>query len=463
MKALRNPPLYLRNPLRHMEPTARLRLVTWAFTFLASIIGVFLISVVALKYSTPTLGWVLTPLRSYGTTHSYHHVRVTGAKADVDSQTGNPPARLELSEFMNSAQRVDLYLQCHLELLNIDSSDKLSFYQIAAIHGGPYQAWDGVTGNVTFPNGYATHRSVLFPKQIISDCAIKLAKKYTEDVRPAYEAAASTLRIPYWDWAAKSWLPDIVTMPFRTVHTPKGLVNITNPLHHFAFPSGSVDELRAAASIHKEDPVIWTTGTTMRCPQLADHNETVSDQLRTLNTTLRTFQLFTELNGDYNHFASIGYWDVHQRVSIENIHNSVHLAVGTEMTVEAGAEWASSRLCGHMGSGFAAFDPLFYLHHANIDRIFALWQAIFPDSYVAPQISDLGTYLRPANLTDTIDTPLLPFFGKDGETPYTAATARDVRTFGYTYPELLDSSMSETELSVHVLQIVTRLYGGSDP
>ncbi|KAI1778041.1 hypothetical protein F4818DRAFT_438218 [Hypoxylon cercidicola] len=455
MKALRNPPLYPRNPLRHMDPPSRLRYITQALICLAFVIGVFLIGGVALNYTTPGFGWTLTQPRLSGTAAHPRHVRVVGAKTGIDYVTGSAPPRLELSDFMEAKQGVDLYLQCHLELLEKDASDKLSFYQIAGLNYLLYLiSWS--------PPLKFQQPSMGSPKQIISDCAVKLAKKYDEDVRPAYEDAASVLRIPYWDWAAKPWLPDIVAAPFRIVRTPKGPVNMTNPLHHFTFPNGTIEGLRAAASIHKEDPIIWTTGATMRCPQLADHNETVSDQLRVLNTTLRTYQLFTELDGDYEHFASIGYWDVHHRISLENVHNSIHLAVGTEMTIEQDAEWARSQLCGHMGSDFASFDPLFFLHHANIDRIFALWQAVFPDSYVTPRISDLGTYLRPANLTDTIDTPLQPFFGEDGKTPYTAATARNISTFGYTYPELMDSTMNQSELREHIMQAVSRLYGEKD-
>ncbi|KAI1379815.1 common central domain of tyrosinase-domain-containing protein [Hypoxylon crocopeplum] len=472
MKALRNPPLYPRNPFRHMDPASRLRYIFQTLAFLIFSISIFLAGGVALKYTALGSSWSLTVPKLFGT-HAhyqphYQHVRVVGAKAGINHVTGSLPPRLELSEFTKSAYGVDLYLQCHLELLNKDASDKLSYYQIAAIHGGPYKPWDNVTGNTTFPSGYATHRSVLFPvwhrpylalfEQVISECAVKLAYEYDEDVRVAYQDAANVLRIPYWDWAAKPWLPDIVAMPFRIVQTPRGPVNMSNPLYRYTFPDGTIEGLRAAASIHKEDPIIWTTGATMRCPQLADHNQTVSDQLRALNTTLKTYQLFTEIGGDYEHFASIGYWDVHHRISLENVHNAIHLAVGTEMIIEEGAEWARSHLCGHMGSDFASFDPLFFLHHANIDRIFALWQAVFPDSYVTPQISDLGTYLRPANLTDTIDTPLYPFFGEDRRTPYTAETARNVSTFGYTYPELLDLTMSPSELKEHVLQAVSNLY-----
>lgn len=30
----------------------------------------------------------------------------------------------------------------------------------------------------------------------------------------------------------------------------------------------------------------------------------------------------------------------------------------------------------------AAFDPLFFIHHASTDRIFALWQQLHPTLYV---------------------------------------------------------------------------------
>ena len=30
---------------------------------------------------------------------------------------------------------------------------------------------------------------------------------------------------------------------------------------------------------------------------------------------------------------------------------------------------------------YSAFDPVFWLHHTNIDRLFSIWQAIYPDRY----------------------------------------------------------------------------------
>lgn len=31
---------------------------------------------------------------------------------------------------------------------------------------------------------------------------------------------------------------------------------------------------------------------------------------------------------------------------------------------------------------------------SNVDRLFAMWQALYPDSWIAPTISPLGTYTQ---------------------------------------------------------------------
>jgi tyrosinase len=55
--------------------------------------------------------------------------------------------------------------------------------------------------------------------------------------------------------------------------------------------------------------------------------------------------------------------------SLESIHDSVHVDVGGS---------------GHMGDpAVAAFDPIFWLHHCQVDRLLALWQAAFPTTYVS--------------------------------------------------------------------------------
>jgi tyrosinase len=38
----------------------------------------------------------------------------------------------------------------------------------------------------------------------------------------------------------------------------------------------------------------------------------------------------------------------------------------------------------NLNDTFSAFDPIFWLHHANVDRMLSLWQAMYPDIWVTP-------------------------------------------------------------------------------
>lgn len=86
----------------------------------------------------------------------------------------------------------------------------------------------------------------------------------------------------------------------------------------------------------------------------------------------RLYNLFTF----YSNFTQFGNeaWmqssGVSNADSLESIHDAIHGILGSN---------------GHMTYlDYSAFDPSFWLHHAMIDRIFALWQAVYPDSYVEP-------------------------------------------------------------------------------
>lgn len=49
----------------------------------------------------------------------------------------------------------------------------------------------------------------------------------------------------------------------------------------------------------------------------------------------------------------------------------------------------------------AGFDPVFWLHHANVDRLFAMWQALYPDSYIVPTVNTYGSYYEAVGTTDS--------------------------------------------------------------
>jgi tyrosinase len=47
----------------------------------------------------------------------------------------------------------------------------------------------------------------------------------------------------------------------------------------------------------------------------------------------------------------------------------------------------------------AGFDPIFFLHHANVDRLLSLWSALNPDVWVVDGPAEGGTFTIPADAT----------------------------------------------------------------
>ena len=168
-------------------------------------------------------------------------------------------------------------------------------------------------------------------------------------------------------------------------------------------------------------------------------------QLSAVETSLRerTYLLLSQ-QSHYAPFSNQGYTGPLREGfldSVEGLHNQIHGLLG-----------------GHMASvPFAAFDPIFWLHHTNLDRLEALWQAIYPRSYVVPQINRVGNYITDPGTVETNETALYPF-RKSGNTFHTSQDVREISSLGYTYPEIRDVGLDPTELSAEVRAIVRALY-----
>jgi tyrosinase len=90
--------------------------------------------------------------------------------------------------------------------------------------------------------------------------------------------------------------------------------------------------------------------------------------------------------GDFNDFTQ----------QLEQLHNNVHVWVGGDR--------------GHMGDiPFAAFDPIFWAHHAMIDRIWRLWQVRHPQAALPTAL--MNEALPPFSMTvaQTIDATALGY------------------------------------------------------
>jgi Common central domain of tyrosinase len=111
--------------------------------------------------------------------------------------------------------------------------------------------------------------------------------------------------------------------------------------------------------------------------------------------------------------------------SLEAIHNLYHVLIGG---------WPSG---GHMSQvPCAAFDPIFWAHHGNIERLFTIWQAVHPNNWFSDSNlagSPLVPFIKPRNVGDSQNKF------------WSSTLARKAEDFGYTYPDLIQSNISVAE------------------
>lgn len=135
------------------------------------------------------------------------------------------------------------------------------------------------------------------------------------------------------------------------------------------------------------DPTSWALNATSQNSNVASslNNNRVSFQDRLYNLFVN-YNNFTEF-GNEAWMSSAG---MRNADSLESLHDVIHSLVGSN---------------GHMTYlDYSAFDPTFFLHHAMIDRIFAMWQDIYPKSYVEPMKAIEQTYTIHVNDTENIDS-----------------------------------------------------------
>ena len=228
-------------------------------------------------------------------------------------------------------------------------------------------------------------------------------------IRQRYASAALSWRHPYWDWAAEppageSVLPTSITSPTITVTMPNGTATIPNPLYSYHFQwitvadfyYSPVSQTQTCDSCSGLMSQFAEWKYTMRAPTNWSSSAYSQDNLVAqaldngrISFRDRLYNLFTS----YNNFTQFGNeaWmsssDVSNADSLEAIHDVIHSITGSG---------------GHMTYlDYSAFDPLFWLHHTMIDRSYALWQAIYNDSYVEPMAALDPTFtVRAGTLLD---------------------------------------------------------------
>lgn len=99
------------------------------------------------------------------------------------------------------------------------------------------------------------------------------------------------------------------------------------------------------------------------------------------------------------------------------------------------------------------------LHHTNVDRLWAYWQAIWPEHSIFLTPYQGGSrYSTPKGTSISADSPLNPFFGSNGEF-HTTRSVEKIQSFGYSYQGLEYWDKSAGEMRQEAKRLINRLYG----
>ncbi|KAH6849645.1 tyrosinase [Chaetomium sp. MPI-CAGE-AT-0009] len=346
-----------------------------------------------------------------------------------------------------------------------------SYFQIAGIHGMPYTSWDepSLTAEEVKNKGYCVHANALFPlwhRPYLLLYEQRLYEIMVDEVIPRMgvgregenylRAAANSWRLPFWDWAKNPEIPKLVR-PAR-FRIPLIKKEIDNPLYKFKMPNGrkmgdyGVGLLK---SVEFDKPIQYgECVATSRCPTQKERDDTqgrwkegvvhhdTADNFFASHTSITEFDygktaemVYRLLTYplDFKSFAttardateiSASESSVMLDMNIEFIHNNIHYWVGGDG--------------GHMSQiPVATFDPIFWFHHCNLDRLFAIWQTLNPGEwFTADETRPFDQKVIGMGDIVTNKTPFRPFHKDEKGTVWNADDARDWFGLGYTYPEL---------------------------
>ncbi|KDN33296.1 hypothetical protein RSAG8_13613, partial [Rhizoctonia solani AG-8 WAC10335] len=387
-----------------------------------------------------------------------------------------PPSRLDIYDLKEKQpKQFTLFILSWAEIMKKDFQPKAaSFQQIGGIHGMPYVPWLGDPDEARQTDrgpwlGYCNHGSILFPnwhrpylmllEQIISDVAHGIASEFADEQGVSDQEAkdwinaANELRFPFWDWTnprtGELGIPDFFTTEEIKICGPNGKeLTHANVLAFFRLNhsvdgfnnrwegSNGVYPKQAARAYFREwdrtyrhpSSKVKTTGTypwkQLMHSVLKDKNDKRRGTWANVTNDVAGAFVFP-FDIPANQFANA--WDQYSNTTFQSGHqNQAHpkeweaLGIWYVQLLPDEATIDLLRIPGDNDT--AGFDPIFFLHHCNIDRLVAFWEHIYPD-YVAgtegylnpdgrtrtPFTQALGTWKETNNQVVGDNSPLPPF------------------------------------------------------
>ena len=354
--------------------------------------------------------------------------------------------------------------------------DPKSFYCLAGFHGEPFRG--AGYGDPTYWGGYCNHGNILFPTW---------HRIYVLKLEEALQSikGCESVMLPYWDETNEESLefgiPWALTDEFFELDGEK----VPNPLRSFVFPRIVKDSIQTDQDLYTKPkgyetvryPLSGLVGKDYIDKTIAHNakfnnyktnvkflNRNIVDWLD--NTVilpkgseqktgvLKQFQdcLKAPNYTVFSNSTSSGKWNEDKDASqiavpLEAAHNHIHLAVGGFEIPKQGNYSPIPGANGDMGeNNTASFDPIFYFHHCNVDRIFWIWQKQhgFTDKleiieeYPGTNSSD-SQGATPGTIPNSwldMKSPLNPFKLDEGKTQrvYTSEDCVNIeKQLGFTY------------------------------
>ncbi|MDQ3741200.1 MAG: tyrosinase family protein [Actinomycetota bacterium] len=353
-------------------------------------------------------------------------------------------------------------------------TDPRSFFVIGGYHGEPFRGAGWGVGLNVFWGGYCHHGNVLFP--VWHRIYLLVLEDALRSIR-----GCKDVTMPFWDECSDESLKHGIPWALTEETFELDGQTIPNPLRSFTFPRAITDNVAGDIPNYSKPegyetvryPYSGLVGTPADAEKTKQHNRKwpYRDAVRELNGNIvgwlgksvvikdktvptGVHQQFLDClkAPNYTVFSntsSAAQWadDTGSKVvPLESPHNHIHLAVGgydVPTGPNAGDRSPIPGANGDMGENdTAGLDPIFYFHHAFIDRVFWLWQKKTGNTETLDVIEHYpgtnsvdGQGATPGvtpNSWLSMETPLEPFKRADGAY-YTGSDAVDIEKLGYRY------------------------------
>ncbi|KAM0527778.1 hypothetical protein ACHAPS_002395 [Verticillium nonalfalfae] len=275
-------------------------------------------------------------------------------------------------------------------------------------------------------------------QQTLVKHAQEIAQTYPPRYRRQYTEAADRLRAAWWDWASDSRVPPVTTQKTVVINRPYGdgvrPLRVLNPFYTYKYPQSAQDGAFGRFS---------GVGNTKRCTQQGNSFP------KSANELLSKISLKSQVSGKYTALSRAKSWSeistsANGGSSIEGPHGSIHIRAA------CGLDFVYLETSG--------FEPLFMLHHVNVDRFLAFWQVLhYENGKIEFNYKTDGLYATPKGTTVTAKSPLRPFENERG--PLTSEDMTNIGDWGYTYEPIEFWRQSPAEQKRVVTQYVNKWYG----